>query len=184
MDVICGGAYTASKLGGKVLDVADGFDKIAFKVFDASAALDQSPILQNLGLIGSGAAETARNLFTVPEATERRADKSDDVGALYKFRVAPGDIAFIEKSMLKLIEVMKVDEYPDNETMTYTLYRDPAQPGTYTMYEHFSAKGAAKHSTTPGIYMLGFEQLDKMVAPYERYVLDPVIVKGCGEPLR
>jgi quinol monooxygenase YgiN len=119
----------------------------------------------------------------VPNATLRKPDSATDVGAFYTYRVAPKDDAAMEKSMLSLIEVMKTDEYPTNDVMSYTLYRNTLEPGAWAMYEHFTQEGAATHATTPGIYLLGHEQLDMMIAPYERYVLDPVIVKGCGEPI-
>lgn len=119
----------------------------------------------------------------VPQATARKPDSATDVAAFYKFRIATANDAAMEASMLKLIEVMKVDEYPTNEVMSYTLYRDTIEPGAWAMFEHFTQAGAANHATTPGIYMLGYEQLDMMIAPYERYVLEPVIVKGCGEPI-
>jgi quinol monooxygenase YgiN len=117
----------------------------------------------------------------VPNATERKPDLPTDVGAYFKFRIAPEHDAMMEKLMLDLVDVMKTDEYPTNDVMTYTLYRHRTEPGAWVMYEHFTKEGAARHATTPGIYMLGYEQLDKMIAPYERYVLEPVIVKGCGE---
>lgn len=120
----------------------------------------------------------------VPAATARKPDLPSDVGAYFKFRIAPEHDAMMERLMLDLVDVMKTDEYPLNGVITYTLYRHATEAGAWVMFEHFTKEGAARHATSSGIYMLGFEQLDKMIAPYERYVLEPVIVKGCGEPAR
>jgi quinol monooxygenase YgiN len=119
----------------------------------------------------------------VPGATERRPDSPTDVGAYYKFRVAPKDDKATEQIMRDIFTAMESEEYPTNEVMSYTLYRDPTEIGTWVMYEHFTAKGAAAHAGSAEIVQLGYQHLDLMIAPYERYVFEPVIVRGCGEPI-
>jgi len=120
----------------------------------------------------------------VPGATSRKADSLTDVGAYYKFRVAPKDDAAVEEIMRGIFAAMEKHEYPTNDVMTYTLYRDSAEVGSWVMFEHFTAEGAAKHASSTDIIKLGYEQLDLMIVPYERYVLEPVIVRGCGESIR
>jgi len=119
----------------------------------------------------------------VPGATSRKADAPTDVGAYFKFRVAPEDDAKVEQIMRDIFVEMEKYEYPTNDVMTYTIYRDPAEAGSWVMFEHFTAEGAAKHASSSEIIKLGHAQLDLMIAPYERYVLEPVIVRGCGEKI-
>ena len=120
----------------------------------------------------------------VPGATARKNDTPTDVGAYFKFRVAPKDDAAVEKIMRDIFVAMEKHEYPTNDVVTYTLYRDRSEAGSWVMFEHFTAQGAARHASSSDIIRLGHAQLDLMIAPYERYVLEPVIVRGCGESIQ
>jgi len=112
-------------------------------------------------------------------------DRSADVGAVYKFKVAPENDKRTEQIFRDLFAAMGDEEYPTGDVITYTIYRDPAELGRWVMFEHFTAKGAANHATetSPRIQKLGQEHLTLLLEPYERVVLEPFIVYGCGEPI-
>lgn len=156
-------------------NVSDRIRVPAQKLADLMAERAWRSVLQPVLVHGCGE--------LVPGATSRKPDASTDVGAYYKFRVAPKDDAKVEQIMRDIFVAMEKFEYPTNEVMSYTLYRDPAEVGSWAMYEHFTARGAAQHASSSEIIRLGYEQLDLMIAPYERYVLEPVIVRGCGEKI-
>jgi quinol monooxygenase YgiN len=116
-----------------------------------------------------------------PPLPER--DEKTDVGAIYTFKVAPENDQKIEQIMRDIFDAMAVEEYPTGNVITYTLFRDPSELGRWAMFEHFTAKGAADHATGPMIFKIGTEQLQYLVEPYFRVVLEPVIVLGCGKPI-
>jgi quinol monooxygenase YgiN len=112
-------------------------------------------------------------------------DSATDVGAIYRFKVAPENDTRTERIFRDLFDAMAAEEYGTGNVITYTIYRDPGEPGRWVMFEHFTAQGAADHAaeTSPRVRELGHEHLSLLLEPYERVVLKPFIVYGCGEPI-
>jgi tape measure domain-containing protein len=65
------GAYAGSKIIDLLEGTGAGFDRLAFRLYDATGALAGSGLGQNLAMIGSGAREVAADLFAVPDAAQR-----------------------------------------------------------------------------------------------------------------
>lgn len=106
-----------------------------------------------------------------------------NVGVLFKFRVAPRDDAKVEPAMKSIFEAVAKEEYPTGNVITYTLFRDPGTIGSWYMFELFTAEGSRQHSAGPLVMERGQKLVELMIEPYERILLDPVIVHGCGEPI-
>lgn len=121
----------------------------------------------------------------IPGAPGRPAgvDPMTDVGVVYSFRVKPEDDAKIERLMHHIFKIVDRTEISTGNVMTYNLYRDPKEPGRWVMFEHFTAQGSADHATHPDIFVPGMEQVNMIVEPFSRVLLNPWRVLGCGEPM-
>jgi len=106
-----------------------------------------------------------------------------NVGVFFKFRVAPKDDAKVEPVMREIFDAVTKEEFPTGNVITYTLFRDPGTIGTWYMFEYFTAKGSELHAAGPLVMERGGKLVELMVEPYERVLLSPVIVHGCGEPI-
>lgn len=109
---------------------------------------------------------------------------ASDVGAVYSLVADPGDDALIERLMRRIFDKVSEHEVPTGDVLTYTLYRDFNRAGRWVMFEHFTAHGAAMHAAHPDVLAGGIACSELMVAPYERQVLEPLIVHGCGEAIK
>jgi quinol monooxygenase YgiN len=118
-----------------------------------------------------------------PEHGSRPDDKRANVGVVFEYRVAPEDDVKAEDVMREIFGVMAEDEYPTGDVITYTLYRDPAELGHWYMFEYFTAAGSDNHATGKKIYGPGMQHQKMLIEPHKRALLDPVIVKGCGESI-
>ncbi len=105
------------------------------------------------------------------------------VGVVFSFRVAPKDDAVVEGIMREIFDAMALEEFPSGDVLTYTLFRDPAEPGKWVMFEYFTQAGSERHSAGPLMLERGRRLVERMIGPYERILLDPVIALGCGEPI-
>jgi quinol monooxygenase YgiN len=105
------------------------------------------------------------------------------VGVVFSFRVAPKDDEKVEPIMREIFDAMAVEEFPTGAVLTYTLFRDPAIPGKWMMFEYFTKEGSDRHSAGPLMMKRGTRLVELMIEPYERILLDPVIALGCGEPI-
>ena len=118
-----------------------------------------------------------------PMQGSRPDDKRPPAGVVFEFRVAPENDLKVEGVMRRIFDVMAEDEYSTGDVITYTLYRDPGDVGHWYMFEYFTAAGSENHATGEKIYGPGMEQQRMLTEPHKRDLLDPVIVKGCGEPI-
>lgn len=107
----------------------------------------------------------------------------DHVGVMFSFRVDPKDDAKAEEIMRGIFDAMAVEEFPSGDVITYTLFRDPSQPGKWVMFEYFTEAGSERHSVGPLMMERGTKLVELMTEPYERVLLDPVIALGCGETI-
>jgi quinol monooxygenase YgiN len=105
------------------------------------------------------------------------------VGAIFAFRVKPEDNDKVVEVMRGIFDAMKEEEFPTGDVDTYTVYHDPADPGRWYMFEQFSDEGARVHAKGPLVRPAGQRLVPLCTEPYERWVLDPVLVSGCGEPI-
>lgn len=106
-----------------------------------------------------------------------------DVGVIYRFRVAPENDQKAEAIMREIYDAMAAEEFPTGDVVTYSLFRDPSEPGKWVLFEHFTEEGGRKHGLGPLIYGPGIRHQELLIEPYQRLVLDPVIVHGCGEKI-
>ena len=51
------------------------------------------------------------------------------------------------------------------------------------MFEHFTQEGSDQHAKKSKIREVGAKLTDLMIKPYTRLALQPVLIKGCGEPI-
>jgi quinol monooxygenase YgiN len=108
------------------------------------------------------------------------------VGAIFTFRARPEDDAVVEETLRDIFRTMAVEEFPTGDVDTYTVYRDPADPGRWVMFEQFSDEGAAFHAKvahSPTMYEAGQRLAALCIEPYERVVLTPFLTAGCGESI-
>lgn len=105
-----------------------------------------------------------------------------DVGVMYIFRVAPEDAQRAEEDLHKLFAIMATEEFPTGDVKAYSVYRKRGEPGHFYWFEHFTEKGAADHSG-PILRAAGRKHMQLMIEPFQRMILTPVLVEGCGAPI-
>jgi quinol monooxygenase YgiN len=105
------------------------------------------------------------------------------VGWIYTFWADPEKDDEIVHIMNEIFEAMEEEEFPTGNVITYTLYRVPEEPGKWVMFEHFTQEGSDLHAKGPRVRDVGLRKLELMVKPYTRMQLEPVLIRGCGEPI-
>ena len=105
------------------------------------------------------------------------------VGWLFTIRVDPADDDKVEGLLGEIFDAMEKEEFPGGGVITYTAYRDPNEPGKWVMFEHFTDEGSDRHAKGPLVRDPGGRLMKLLIAPRERVQLEPVILRGCGEPI-
>jgi len=67
---------------------------------------------------------------------------------------------------------------------TYTVYRDPENPGKWLMFEQFTGRGSDNHASGPEMQSAGRELSSHFTAPFTRTILEPVFYAGCGTSIQ
>jgi quinol monooxygenase YgiN len=106
-----------------------------------------------------------------------------DVGWIYTFWADPEHDDEIVAIMGEIFDAMEEEEFPTGNVLTYTLYRAPEEPGKWVMFEHFTGEGSDLHAKGPRVREIGLRKLDLMTKPYTRMRMEPVMIRGCGEPI-
>ena len=106
-----------------------------------------------------------------------------DVGCVFTFWVDEKDMGATDKAAADIFAAMEQEEFPTGDVKTYTVHRVIDEPGTYIMYEYFTAAGSERHSAGPLMMKAGAQLTSLMVKPYDRVVMEPVQTVGIGEPV-
>ena len=102
---------------------------------------------------------------------------------IFTFWVDPDNDAKTEQVIREIFETMAEEEFPSGGVVTYTAYRVPTEPGKWVMFEHFTQEGSDQHAKKSKMREVGAKLTDLMIKPYTRMALQPVMIKGCGEPI-
>ncbi len=105
-------------------------------------------------------------------------DLSGDEAWRFTVRVAPEDAARADDVFERIMVAMAHDEFSSGEVKSYTAFRAYGDVGRYIMYEHFTAKGSARHATGEELPAVGREQLELLITPFERLQLEPFVAFG------
>jgi quinol monooxygenase YgiN len=103
------------------------------------------------------------------------------VGVVFKFRIDPENNDKMDMILQENFGAVAAEEYPSGDVKTYTVYRDKSIPGQWWMFKLFTEKVPADHAAGPPIYEPARALQALMLEPFERMLLDPVIIHGCGE---
>jgi len=107
----------------------------------------------------------------------------DEVGWIYTFWADPERDDEIVAIMDEIFEAMEAEEFPSGNVLAYTLYRVPDEPGKWVMFEHFTQEGSDLHAKGERVREIGLRKLELMTQPYERMRMEPVRLRGLGEPI-
>ena len=102
------------------------------------------------------------------------------VGAFFKFRIDPEDNDKADAIMQEFFDAVAIEEYPSGDVTTYSVYRDKSTPGQWWLFKLYTEKGSVGHPVGSLIHKPGMALQALMLEPFERTLLDPVIVHGCG----
>ena len=108
---------------------------------------------------------------------------STDVGCVFTFWVDEKNMDATDSAMTDIFNAMEQEEFPTGNVKTYTVHRVVDEPGTYIMYEYFTAAGSERHSAGPLMMKAGAQLTSLMVKPYDRVVMEPFHAAGIGEPI-
>lgn len=108
---------------------------------------------------------------------------ASDVGWIYTFWADPDRDEDIVRIMGEIFDAMEEEEFPTGNVLTYTLYRDAEEPGKWVMFEHFTGEGSEAHAKGQKVREIGLRKVEMMTKPYTRQRLEPVMIRGCGEPI-
>lgn len=106
-----------------------------------------------------------------------------EVGWVYSFWADPEKDDEIVSIMDEIYEAMEEEEFHTGNVLTYTLYRVPDEPGKWVMYEHFTQEGSDLHAKGARVREVGLRKVEMMTKQYTRMKLEPVRLKGVGEPI-
>ena len=108
---------------------------------------------------------------------------STDVGCVFTFWVDETNMDATDSAMTDIFNAMEQEEFSTGNVKTYTVHRVVDEPGTYIMYEYFTAAGSERHSAGPLMMKAGAQLTSLMVKPYDRVVMEPFHAAGIGEPI-
>ena len=108
---------------------------------------------------------------------------STDVGCVFTFWVDEKNTNATDDAMMDIFKAMGEEEFPTGNVKTYTVHRVVDEPGTYIMYEYFTAAGSERHAAGSLMKKAGSQLTSLMVKPYDRVVMEPLHAVGIGEPI-
>ncbi len=101
-----------------------------------------------------------------------------DVAYLTSLRVAPQNVFQAEGAMRALFQALAVEEFDAGGVETYAIHRDPADVGAYQIYEQYTSAAEQRHLSGPQSREAWGALLARVIAPFERVLLEPLGVFG------
>ena len=97
-----------------------------------------------------------------------------DVAHLTSLRVAPQNVYQAEGAMRGLFNALAAEEFGAGGVETYAIHRDPADEGAYQIYEQYTTAADQRHLKGPQSRAAWMTLLARVIAPFERVLLEPL----------
>ena len=101
-----------------------------------------------------------------------------DIAYLMSFRVPTQNVFQAEVALADLYYSIGEEEFSKGGVETFAIHRVVGDPGAYQIYEQYTNAAAGRHGTGPLVRAAWSRVLARMVAPFERVLLDPLGVFG------